>query len=468
VAQLQRFGLTKLKYLEALAKAQSCEDPMDTCVKDHRLSGYKPAEARRICTCMKEEFASEYDDNVFIQAFSNMIDRGVLRKMAASETTVAEEAASADEGDVDIADIEITASEDGQEIEGDVSKKLQLFTDEEKNEMFDEKEAAVKGKTRTAAKEDGETKRDYGTFGAEKGLPRTTLEDDKDVFSGDAKMGHEDPVPNKGPDVPKAPNGGYLGHEKDAIAKGEEAKVPADSQYMGKEKKLGDEDITTKTLGLASSKEDVKTASSDEEARKKEHMSTDGPGTPGTEYGQVESIESADNVPRGDAKMGHENETIPEAAKPIVPRGDAKMGHENETIPEAAKPTVPRTDESEHVETLGRVAETEQQVKLAEARRQKAIKLAAKLEAAHVIKPDEFEQMVEDLCQFSLDRMDAFANRLMKGQVKTASTLPTGVVIESKATETEEPDLKTQLTNAFTFGSQKADKYIKSDIAEDK
>jgi len=460
VTQLQRFGLTKVKYLEALAKAQSCEDPMDTCVKDQRLSGYKIAEARRICTCMKEEFASEYDDNIYLQAFAKMIDRGVLRKMAAAEQVEAgEEEQSVDEGEMEIADLVVAASE-GQEIEGETSEKLKLFIEEEKDDMID----------KTASKEDGKTKRDYETFGSEKGLPRTTLKDDKDIFSGDAKMGHEDPVPDKGPDVPKAPNSGFLGHEQDAIAKGKEAKVPADSQYMGKEEKLGDEDINTKTLGLAASNEDVKTASSDEEARKKEHMSTDGPGQEGTEYGQVESIDTASvDIPRSDAKMGHENETIPEAAKPTVPRGDAKMGHENETIPEAAKPTVPRTDESEHVETLGRVAETEQQAKLIEARRQKAIKLAARLLAAHVIKDDEFNQMVDDLAAFSLDRMETFANRLMKSQVKTASTLPTGIVIEAKSMEAEEaPSLQSELESAFTFGSQNADRYIKSDIAEDK
>ena len=472
VGQLQRFGLTKVKYMESLASAQSAEDPMDTCIKDHRLKGHKPIEARRICNCMKEEFASEYDDNIFIQAFDGMINRGVLRKMAGAEQVeVPADDEQIDEGEMDIADIEVTASEEGQEIEDEASAKLELFTEEEKDEMVEDKEAAAEGEAKTAAaKQDGEVKREYESFGSEKGLPRTTLEEDKDVFSGDAKMGHEDPPPDKGPDVPKAPNSGYLGHEQDAIAKGEEAKVPVDSEYMGHEEKLGDEDINTKTLGLAASEDEVKTASSDEEARKKEHMSTDGPGQEGTEYGQVESIEGADDVPRSDAKMGHENETIPEAGKPQVPRSDAKMGHENETVPEAAKPTVPRTDESEHVETLGRVAEVEneQRAKLAEAKRQKAIKLAARLVAANAIKDDEFDEMVEELASFSLERMETFAKRLMKAQVKTASTLPTGVVIEARNTETEEePSLQEQLQNAFTFGSQQSDKLIKSDIAED-
>ena len=46
--------------------------------------------------------------------------------------------------------------------------------------------------------------------------------------------------------------------------------------------------------------------------------------------------------------------------------------------------------------------------------------------------------------------------------------VPTGVVIEAKPTDPEEePDLQTQLEGLFTFGSHKADKLIKSDIASE-
>jgi hypothetical protein len=427
VEQLQSFGLDKLKYMERLCKVQTQEDPMEACLKMHKKQGFTVREASRLCNCIKDKYAKEEDSNIFMAAFAGMMDATILRKMAehvVKEEPVAEDGNIKDEGDMLISDIKIEASEN-------------------------QAEDTVTNKT-----------------AGEKKLKLTVVENEDNVPKGDGHMGNEkETIPaTKGPDVPRGD--AKMGNEEPCDC--QEVSVPVDTQYLGEEEAIGEKAINTKSLGVvASSEEDTSSEAEDApEAKSESHMSDGGPGQEGKGVKVVEDIESSDDVPRGDAKMG--NEEPPADKAPEVPRGDAKMG--DEAPRDFDEPTVPAGADAEKMEMRGRVAANEQHEKVAIARREKAVRIAASLVAKRAIRESEFEETISDLVNLPLDRMEVYASRLVNNAVtKVANTtMTTPVVMEDHGLRVEEPkSLEEELNGLFTVGNQKADKYFKSGDVEE-
>ncbi len=416
VKQLQSFGLEKIKYMKRLCEVQTQEDPMTSCLSMHKKNGFTVAESTRLCNCIKDKYASEQDNNLFMAAFAGMIDNTILRKMAEHITPKVEEAVveSVNEDDMLISDIKIEASKN--EAEETVTNKI----------------------------------------AGDKKLKQTVVEKEDDIPNGDGHMGREkETIPTaKEPDVPRA--NATMGEEKPPADK--EVSVPVDMQYLGEEEPVGEKEISTKTLGIVAS---------DENAKSESHMSDGGPGEKGKGVAVVEDIESSDDVPRGDAKMG--NEQPPADKSPEVPRGDATMGSEESC--NCDEPTVPHGADAEKVEMRGRVAASDQHDKLAQKRREKAVRIAAGLVGRNAVQESEFEEVVSDLVNLPLDRMEAYANRIMANtsvNVKTASTLTAPVVMEDRGIRVEEPkSLQDELAGLFTIGSKKATKYIRDGDVEE-
>jgi hypothetical protein len=447
-SQLERFALTKMKHLKALAEVQSKEDPMDTCLKEQKAKGYLVAEANKICNCLRDKYASEEDFNIYMQAFSSSMDEGVLRKMAAhdAESAVSPEAVSDDDLDIDAA--------------------IEDFVDVEVEVEADTKD--IQFKTQAAVKEAGDVKpkvdKDVGMNVP--GLP-----------SGDGRIKNEDPVPDRSPDVPRGD--AHMGEEKGTIPEGEEVKVPMDNALMGDEEHVGEQKSVQKNMiGHVAKRgnNDAEPDSTYESASGgAHHMSDDkgvaNPSNVGPEV--VKDIEGHDDVPRADAHMGHESETDPGMKDgPDVPRSDALMGHEGESIPDAQDPQVPSADPDSDVTMRGRVAERDRQLeKVKLAKREKAIRLASKMVAHNVIAEGEFEATISDLSALPFDRMEIYANKLIDSAAsmrKEASTLSLPVVVEDRGMpvvedEADEPTLMSKLAGMFTVGNDKASRLIKED-----
>jgi Zn finger protein HypA/HybF involved in hydrogenase expression len=440
-SQLARYGLRKAADMKALAEVQIAEDDMDICIRDQKGKGYTLAESKNICGCLKEASAGPDVDNVYMAAFAGKIEDSILRKMADHDSSLIkkniEVKASDEDLNVDIADLPEMSNED------EVLDKEALFEDKEPAEASsDEVEIHLDAST--------------GEFEVKtaKGLDRVDdVIGEVDVPKGSSPIKHENPVPNKSPDVPTGD--AHMGKEKESIPAGEELDVPVDSSYIRNEEQVGDS-ISNKTLGVVAS---------DTDGVGKPKMSDDlGVKNPSNKsLDQVEDIECCDDVPRSDAHMGHEEKI--EGRSPDVPRSDAQIRNEEKIT--AVDPVVPSQDGDTELKMRGREA-SQQEQRLVEARRQKAVRLAAKMAASGAIKDAEFEQWVDDLSAFPLERMEAIANKMIQasseGMQKTASTLTTPVVIEGSYEDPEPPSLLDKLASAFTFGNKKSSRYIKEDL----
>jgi len=182
-----------------------------------------------------------------------------------------------------------------------------------------------------------------------------------------------------------------------------------------------------------------------------------------------------------------------DCADPDVPEGDGAIGGEKEAAPEEEELKVPVEDPDTETKALGVVAEEkkvevvediepsddvprreskveERRQRITQARREKAIRLASKMEATGQIASDEFDDMVSDLVSLPLDRMDSFATKVASStsQVKTAGTLTASVIIEDRGMPEpeEEVSLTDKLAGQFTVGNLKADKYFKDGEVE--
>ena len=85
--QLSQLALTKTRHLEKLASVYMQPDPWDECLNDKQKEGFSIKEAETICGCLKKTFASEADQNPFIQALSEDIDSGVEKVLTAQDLT---------------------------------------------------------------------------------------------------------------------------------------------------------------------------------------------------------------------------------------------------------------------------------------------------------------------------------------------------------------------------------------------
>jgi len=479
VSQLKTFGLGKVKHMKALAEAQSQEDPMDTCVRDHKKKGYNLAESKRLCNCLKEKYASEEDDNIYAQAFPGF-NKNILKKMASyNPKKMTKEAVVSKINDEDSLSAlpeapkaakpstkamaqslkaEIKKAVDLKQPDPEVAKKGdETHTKEQKNtEKGVDADGIVKKDNHMICEKEDKASPSRGAIGGElkEEIPSP------DVPRGDATMGKEVKPPAEGVDIPSKEKGidtSALGTaQTEASNKGDKMKKNAYAEQEPMKSKSHENPQIDNTSGDTALDEKSNT-----EKKVKE----------------VESIEEKDNVPRGDAVINKENKF--DAKGPDVPRGTATMGNENP--PKAQEISIPSEVAETQVEMRGRneteAARNVQLEKVAAARREHAQRFAGQLLERGIIKESESDDFVRDLSAMSIDRMKAHvaillkstSTRTVQASQPASPTLTTAIVNESviNTAPQNEQTLAEKLASCFTIGGKDQNRAIRMRMAEE-
>ena len=458
------------------------------------MNGFDRKEAGNICGCLKKKFASSGSDNVFMQAFASDIEIGKEKALKKSDlSTIAqmlldeevdmpiEEELDAEIGDeltpveetVDVPEETVTIEvslETAEELSAAVStavsepvEEVELDVDLDAPVMD---EAIEVSEQNIPEEEELETVMAMQTHKLRRvgedvvklaGKPTQVKDIEGNVEAGvprsKATMGQEGAdnidVPMAKPSVPRGK--ATMGKEgPDNIDKPAGLpEVAVDSSYMGQEKNNQSDmpAINNEIKGTVIAKGDK----AQKQAKKMQ---------------EIDSVE--DNVeagvPRSKATIGEEgadNIDVP-MAKPSVPRGNAEMGEEgaDNINPKADGPDVP-VDNS----YMGKEKETQsgmpgmnsqmlknvqqetrkdvQMHRIAEARKMKAVEVAAKLLATGRIVEAAYENVITALASFEIDKISSVAENMYPKKIKTSSveTKDMGysgpaIVLESEKIET--------------------------------
>jgi len=160
------------------------------------------------------------------------------------------------------------------------------------------------------------------------------------------------------------------------------------------------------------------------------------------------------DVPRGSAYMGKEKDVLgKELTGPDVPIDSAYMGKEKEV--QQGMPGI----SDKYLKNVMQKKEVQLE-RIASARKMKAIETAAKLLATSRISEEAYEDVIEALSRFEIDKIASVADKMYPKQIRHASvqadkTVHSGaaIVLESKDASSQ-PTLADKLSGHF-FKSQK-------------
>jgi len=509
-SQLKKLGLRTTRYIERLASVYTQQDPMIECLEDQKKKGLDVKEATNVCNCLKKKFASEADDNPFLQAFAEDIQSGKEKILTAQDLGAindefgpvddeVEETEIVEDADVDIADAippepskETVTIEVSKETAEELAQATTQATEETEIEVdvdvSDKSDKSEKGDKEMATAMQTHKLRRVGEEVVKIAATPTKVESiegnvEAKVPRSEQKLGEESKAdslmnkPNKGPDVPRST--AYMGKEKEADSLiNKELKLPdvaVDSSYMGKEKEVQkgmpaiNNEIkgtviagTEKVTKEAKQMKEIETVEKDVEAKVPRSEQKLG------EEAKADSLINEPNkgpdVPRSSAYMGKEKDADSlinkELKGPDVPIDSAFMGHEKE---------VQKGMSGINDEMLKNVQQKRdiQLERIANARKQEAMKVAYKLLATKRISEEAFDDVVDSLSHFEIDKISTKAEVMYPRQVKTAS-VETGVhsgaaiVMESKEIKAEDPQITMvqKLAKTFTIGNASFDEKL--------
>jgi hypothetical protein len=441
--QLKTYSLRTVRHMERLAEASMQKDPMDECLEEQTKEGYSEKEAKSICGCLKETFASNNADNIYVHAFEQDIKDGREKILTANDLeSMYEYQKSLETNDNEI--------------------KKEVFEDKDLSEELPPlKEAEVEIETEKETAQAMSKEKTYKI--AESPKQVEDIEKNTTTPRGDAKMGEESAenidVECKKPDVPRGD--ATMGQEEKSENKLPD--VPVDSSYMGSEKETqeGMPEINNEIKGTVIAKK----------------------------LKEVDTVEKNTTTPRGDATMGEEGkDNIDVDTKtPDVPRSKATMGEESEDNIDvkAETPDVPVDNsymgEEKEVqkdmpeindEMLKQVMQKRdsQLDRIAQARKNEAIQTTAYLASQGRIASDKntFDNVVKALEVFEIDQISQVAETMFP--IKTASVkkeektveghnVPGIGIMEPKTASTEN-DFQKKLSSAFTIGNKQFDESL--------
>ena len=520
--QLEKLGMNKVRHLEKLASVYTQKDPMDECIADQMKNKYARKEAVTICNCLKKKFASKSDDNPFLMAFADDIKSGKEKMLTAQDMDAVNDMFSAKEDeapmvdedvDIDIGEpLEVLETPEAETVTLEVSiETAQELADAAKvaTEVEVEAPAEVSEEVPAEVKIDAEVENVGGELEEEKDMALamqthkiirvgeevikvaatpTKVKDiegnvEAKVPRSEQKLGDESKAdslmnkPNKGPDVPRG--NAYMGKEKEADSLiNKELKLPdvaVDSSYMGKEKEIqsGMPAINNeikgtviaqkdKTVKEAKKMKEVDTVEKDVEAKVPRSEQKLG------EEAKADSLINEPNkgpdVPRAKATMGKEGPDNIDVKMdaPDVPIDSAYMGKEKET--QKGMPAI----NDEYLKNVQQKKDIQLE-RIVMARRMKAVETAAKLLATKRINEEAYDNVIEALSKFEIDRIASVADSMYPKVMKQAATQDTkevhagtAIVMESKDIKTSNSsnDLATKLASAFTTGSRSFDESL--------
>ena len=515
--QLEKLALTKVRHLQKLAEVYTQDDPMEQCVEDQKSKGYEVKEAETICNCLKKKFASEDDDNVFMQAFAEDISSGKEKILTAQdlrtineiinndEVEVVEEEVYEDEdigGDIEPLEEEVTEETVTIEVSKETAEELADAVEEANQEAPEEVEIEIEedipdmgSATELEVAEEAplQEERELAMAMQEHklrrvgeevvkvaGTPKQIQTIEKDVEAGvprsKATIGGEGSdnidVPMAKPSVPRSK--ATMGKEgPDNIDKPAGLpNVPVDSSYMGEEKSI--------QSGMPAINNEIKGT-----------VIADVEGTVVKEAKQLTEVDTVEKdveagVPRAKATQGEEgadNIDVP-MAKPSVPRGNAEMGNEgaDNINPSADGPDVPvdssymgeeKSVQSDmpaiNSEMLKNVQQShnkdKQQERIANARKMKAVEVAAKLLATSRINEAAYEDVIEALQTFEIDKIASKADSMYPVRKTASKPAPEGhaipaIVQESAPIVNNDDSLQSRLAGSFTIGNKSFDENL--------
>jgi len=530
--QLEKLGMTKVRHLEKLASVYTQKDPMDECIKDQmKDQKYSMKEASTICNCLKKKFASKDEDNVFKMAFADDVNSGkekmltaqdldAVNDMFTDEVLEAPAAPEIMEEDIDIdaplADETVTlevsketaqeladaakVATEAEEIEIEVETEPEGITEEVASEVApevtpevseditseeinteEEKNMAMAMQTHRILRIGEEIIRVAAT---PKKVDSIEGNVEAKVPRSEQKLGEENKAdslmnkPNKAPVVPR--KDAYMGKEKEADSLiNKELKLPdvaVDSSYMGQEKEVqkGMPGINNEIKGtvIAGKEKAVKEAKKmtevdtiEKEVESKVPRKDQKLGEEAKADSLINEPNKGPDVPRSKAYMGKEKEADSlineELSGPDVPIDSSYMGHEKEVqkdMPGISDKYLKNVQQKKEV----------QLERIAAARRMKAVETAAKLLATKRIQEEAYDNVIEALSKFEIDKIASVADNMYPRLNKVASTenrevyASTAIVMESKGINSSSPsdELSKKLSGAFTIGSQSFDKSL--------
>ena len=519
--ELEQFAITSTRKLNKLADVMMQPDDMDECLKDHMEKGYAKEAAAHICGTLKNVYASEADDNIYLLAWADETDLTAedlraMKKKAQAMDAVPELGQDGEIGDP-IADP--LADEDfsnplPEELEKPVEDKAtETVTVELPVEVAQEIADKVEGKTEEIADielpEAPEVPEAPAAAPAE--LPAETGDallaaNGKSLKTAkDKNMNKEAKKPTEVKDIEhdveaKIPRGkATIGNEgKDNIDVVEiELDIPTGKATMG--------DESAKNIDVPAGLPEIPTgkATMGDEAKVQKDMPGTNTEIKGTIIANIKSVrkiaktpdhvehiesEVEAGIPRGTATLGNEgkdNIDVP-VAKPEIPRGNATLGNESaENIDVAEK----QVDIPTNNQFLGHEQEIQKDMpalevkekgtiiagdnrekhlkKIEQARWKKAVSLAGKLLGSGNIEEQAFDDVVEVLSRVGLDQMETYASRVFpkKAVQKQASVnAPLTQAIVQEASGLQLPEAVEQsdsLADLFTIGSKGLDENLR-------
>ena len=173
------------------------------------------------------------------------------------------------------------------------------------------------------------------------------------------------------------------------------------------------------------------------------------------------------DVPRANAEMGNEgaDNINPKAEGPDVPVDNAVMGHEGEVqkdMPGINDEILKNVQQSDNKE--------KQLERIANARKMKAVEVASKLLATNRIAEEAYEDVVEALSSFEIDKIASAADRMYPKKIKIASSntentevhAGPAIVMESKEVKSLNPidDMAQKISKHLTIGNKSFDESL--------
>lgn len=512
--QLQKVALTKVRFLDRLAKVTMQVDPLDECIADQTKQGYNHREACSICGVIKKKFATATSENIFVQAFAEDVENKKIKEltledlMNLGDMTLQEAADSSvstglDEDaelDQDIADAALPEAQevsvDVEDDGGDVEVECEKCEDGKCSKCNELVEDCKCGKTPKDTSEgtdlreevqledeEGDNMKKEDLLASSSQVKRTDANSLKiaeklkqvETIAGDVEAGvprGKATIKNEGkenidvdmakPSVPR--KDAYMGNEQSSLGgKLNLPDVPSGDAYIGGEREV--------QKGMPANNSEIKGTVIAESAKTEKTAK---------KLKEVDTIEKNVDVPRGKATLGNEGKDNVDVTlnDPKVPRGDAYMGNEKDVL--GGKPEtldIPTGDAymgNEKEMQKGMPANNEEYLKqvkqksqgqlerIATARREAARDTAAWLAANGRIASDRatFDDVVKALSSFEIDKITVAADKMFPEKAKRTASVSTGhaipaIVMESKSTTGN--DLQTKLANTFTVGNSKFD-----------
>jgi len=297
--QLKKLGFRKIRQMNRIAAISLEKDPWDECIEDQtKKEGHNLKEAEALCNCIKKRFASELNDNVYVQAFKEDIEKGLEKDLTVTDLISLDDALKAEK----LAKAKMKQMKKAAAEEADIGSATLVPPAKFADVEVEIEEEVVEAK----AKEDfivveAEAKEDCVEVEVDEDDDKKDCDkDDKDCDKDEDKCLEKEASIDEAKEkqIALAMNGRRVRHTNEEVFKMASSPKKVDSIEGNVE------------AGVPRSKATIRNEGAD----------------------NIDVPMAKPSVPRGNAEMGHEGaDNINPATKTLdIPVGNSYMGHEQE------------------------------------------------------------------------------------------------------------------------------------------